>query len=136
MAELQQYTKEQKIKMETWLVNTLQKCKDGELGVQDKRAFTYERIELVIYASEIVEWLQIFEQDYDGVRKPAGEKPTDDDLRLTHAYGGVNEIQVLFACPLDDELTAIAMFWPWNDSEHVTLHMAFCRNNYQPPATL
>lgn len=136
MAELQEYTKEQKIRMETWLVNTLQKCKDRELGVQDKRAFTYERIELVIYAAEIAEWLQIFEQDYDGVRKPAGEKPTDDDLRLTHAYGGVNEIQVLFACPLDDELTAIAMFWPWNDSEHVTLHMAFCRNNYQPPATL
>lgn len=134
MAELQDYSKEQKIQMETWLVNTLKKCKDQGLGIHDKRAFTFERIELVIYASEISDWLQIFEHDYKGVSKPAGEKPTDEDLKLTHAYGGINEYQILFACPLDDELTAIAMLWPWNDSEHVTLHMAFSRNN-QPPLT-
>ena len=129
MAELHEYSKEQKIKMESWLVNTLQKCKDQELGIHDKRAFTYERIELVVYAADIEEWVRIFSADYQGIRKPAGEPPTEEHMKLTHAYGGINEFQLLFACPLDDELMAIAMFWPWNDDEHMTLHMAFAWND-------
>lgn len=129
MSELHEYTKEQKLKMEAWMVNTMQKCKKKNLGIHDKRSFTFEKIELVVYQAEINEWQSIFEADYNGTKKMPGIKPSDDDMRLTRTYGGINEFQTLFVNALDQDLIAIAMFWPWNDKEHMTLHMGFVHKN-------
>ncbi len=111
------------------MVNTMQKSKKKGLAVHDKRSFTFEKIELVVYQSELQEWQSIFETDYGGIKKMSGQKPSEDDMRLTHSYGGINEFQTLFVNALDQDLIAIAMFWPWNDKEHFTLHMGFVRKD-------
>lgn len=129
MSELHEYTNEQKLKMEAWMVKTMQKSKKKGLGVHVKRSFTFEKIELVVYQSELAEWQSIFETDYGGVKKMSGVKPSEEDMKLTYTYGGINEFQTLFVNALDQDLIAIAMFWPWNDKEHFTLHMGFVRKD-------
>ncbi len=98
----------------------IEKC--SMLGVYDERYITDEYSELVFYNKEIHEWNQILADILGPAIKPAGAKPTKDDLHLTKDYGGIWVDQTLFKKVFDD-VTVIAMFWPWQDDIHTTLKM-------------
>jgi hypothetical protein len=99
----------------------VEKC--SILSVCEKRCITDEYGELVLYNREIDEWNKILADIFGPAIKPAGVKPTKDDLHLTKDYGGIWVDQTLFQKDFDD-VTVIAMFWPWKDNIHTTLKMA------------
>ena len=67
---------------------------------------------------------QVFKNILGPAVKPAGVKPTENDLQLTRDYGGIWINQILFKKEIGN-VTFIAMFWPWQDDIHTTLRMAF-----------
>ena len=103
------------------LKEIIEKC--GRLSVREKRCITDEYGELVFYNREIDEWNKTFADIFGPAIKPAGSKPTEDDLDLTRDYGGIWIDQTLFRKNFDG-VTIIAMFWPWQDAIHTTLKMA------------
>lgn len=94
----------------------------SRLSIFDKRIISDQYHELVFYNKEIDEWNKIFTVIFGPALKPAGAKPTRDDSRLTKDYGGIFANQTLFKKKFDD-ITVIAMFWPWQDNIHITLKM-------------
>jgi hypothetical protein len=99
----------------------IEKC--STLSVHEERCLNDEYGELVFYNREIDEWKKILADIFGPAIKPAGVKPTQDDLHLTKEYGGVWVDQTLFKKEFDD-YTVIAMFWPWGNNIHTTLKMA------------
>ena len=93
------------------------------LSVCEERCITDEYGELVFYNREIDEWNKILADMFGPAIKPAGVEPTKGDLLLTEDYGGIWADQTLFQKDFDD-VTVIAMFWPWKDDIHTTLKMA------------
>ena len=106
------------------LKEIIEKC--SKLSVYEQRDITDEYDELVFYNREIDEWNKIFIVILGQPTKPAGVKPTKDDLRLVEDYGGIDDNQTLFKKEFDD-VTVIAMFWPWGDDVHTTLKIAFLK---------
>jgi len=102
------------------LKEIIEKC--SKLGVYERRYVTDDYDGLVFYNRELDKWNKIFTAILGPSIKPAGVKPTKDDLRLTKDYGGINDNQTLFKKGFDDA-TVIAMFWPWQDGVHATLKM-------------
>ena len=99
----------------------IEKC--SALGVCEERCITDEYGELVFYNREIDEWDKILADIFGHAIKPAGVSPSKDDLHLTKDYGGIWIDQTLFKKDFDD-VTMIAMFWPWKDDIHTTLKVA------------
>lgn len=99
----------------------IEKC--SGLSVYEERCITDEYGELVFYNQEITEWNKISADIFGPAVKPAGMKPTEDDLHLTKDYGGIWVDQTLFKGEFGDVIV-IAMFWPWSDGIHTTLKMA------------
>ena len=95
----------------------------SQLSVYEQRYITDEYSELVFYNKEINEWNKIFADILGPAIKPAGVKPTKDDLYLTKDYGGVYGNQTLFKKEFAG-VFMIAMFWPWQDGIHTTLKIA------------
>lgn len=87
---------------------------------------TDEYVELVFYNKKLREWDKIFSNILGPAKKPAGVKPSQDDLHLTKDYGGIWVNQTLFTKEFDD-FTVIAMYWPWQDHVYTTLKMAHLR---------
>ena len=97
--------------------------KFSTLNVYEKRCVTDKYCELVFYTKDIDKWDKIFTEIFGQAIKPAGTKPTKDDLRLTQDYNGVNTNQTLFKQEFGATM-AIAMFWPWQDGIFTTLKIA------------
>ncbi|MGA1824695.1 MAG: hypothetical protein ACMUIP_08515 [bacterium] len=95
----------------------------GDLEIVEKRSIDNEYNELVFLNKEIDQWKTILSEICGPPIKPAGIKPTAEDLMTTKDYGGIFNNQTLFKKEFDNG-TIIAMFWPWQDSVHVTLKMA------------
>jgi hypothetical protein len=93
------------------------------LGVNEQRHRGDAYHELVFYQAEIDQWTKIFSGIFGPAVKPEGAKPTKALLELTRDYGGIWPGQTLFKKDFDD-VTVIAMFWPWQDGIHATLKMA------------
>jgi len=70
--------------------------KGQKLGIKEKRRFSDEYCELIVFSKELNEWINIFTEFLGPALKPAGVKPTLDDLALTKDYGGIYENQILF----------------------------------------
>ena len=100
------------------------------LSVYEERCITDEYGELVLYNKEINEWNKILADILGPAIKPAGAKPTKDNLHLTKDYGGIWVDQTLFKKEFDD-VTVIAMFWPWGDDIHTTLKMTLLNNRIE-----
>jgi len=92
-------------------------------SVYEVRRGTDEYVEIVFYSDRIDEITDAVSEMLGPPRKPAGVGPSPQDSDLTKAYGGIWGDQTLFAKDCDD-LTIIAMFWPWQDEVHTTLKMA------------
>jgi hypothetical protein len=93
------------------------------LTIHEMRCDQDDYYEVVILSSEIQSWEKILTSVLGLPRKPKGVKPTEDDLNLTRASGGIRLNQTLFERSFGD-YTIIAKFWPWDDDEHITLKMA------------
>ena len=99
----------------------IKKC--GALSIYEKRCITDEFCELVFNNKDKDGWNKIFTDILGHAIKPAGIEPTKEDQYLTKDYGGTWFDQTLFKKEFDD-VTVIAMFWPWQDGIHTTLKMA------------
>ena len=106
----------------------IKKC--DTLSIYEERCITDEFCELVFYNKDTDEWNNIFADILGHAIKPAGIKPTKDDQYLTKEYGGTWFDQTLFKKEFDD-VTVIAMFWPWQDGIHTTLKMALLKKRIE-----
>ncbi|MBW1859412.1 MAG: hypothetical protein JRI70_04880 [Deltaproteobacteria bacterium] len=106
------------------LKEIIERC--SMLRVQERRHQDETYGELVFYNEEVDEWHRIFSELLGPAVKPAEMKPTKDMLQLTEDYGGIQTGQTLFMREFDD-LTVIAMFWPWQDDTHTTLKIALLK---------
>jgi hypothetical protein len=95
----------------------------NHLKIVEKRCITDEFIELVFLNDDIDEWHRILSAFLGTPRKPEGQEPDDEDLRLTAKTGGIRINQTLFEKEFEDT-AIIAKFWPWQDLKHTTLRMA------------
>ncbi len=93
------------------------------LKIYEKRRIEDEYAELVIYNEELDHFNKILESFLGPATKPAGLKPSKDQKKVVAMYGGVSKNQTLFQKDYDNN-SIIAMFWPWQDEEHVTLKLA------------
>lgn len=106
----------------------IKKC--DTLSISEMRRNSDEFCELVFYNKDIDEWNTIFADILGHAIKPAGIEPTKDDQYLTKDYGGTWFDQTVFKKEFDD-VTVIAMFWPWQDGIHTTLKMALLKKRIQ-----
>jgi len=95
----------------------------NSLEIHETRSENEEYYELVIYNKDLEEWSRILADILGPARKPKGVEPTDGDLHLTKASGGIRINQTLFEKEFQTA-TVIAKFWPWEDNTHTTLKMA------------
>jgi hypothetical protein len=102
------------------LKEIIEKC--SKLDIKEKRCVSDEYYELIFYSKDINEWNRIFADIFGHPVKPAGTKPTVDDLSFTKDYGGICANQILFKKD-DNKQVIIAMFWPWQDNTHSTLKL-------------
>jgi hypothetical protein len=110
------------------LKEIMKKCRP--LSISEMRRNGNEFCELVFYNKDIDEWNEIFADILGHPIKPAGVEPTEDDQYFTRDYGGTWLDQTVFRKEFDD-VTVIAMFWPWQDGIHTTLKMALLRNTIE-----
>ncbi|MDB4349505.1 hypothetical protein OAA99_00965 [Omnitrophica bacterium] len=110
--------------MDMILEKIIKRC--DALSVYEERCASDEYYEIVFYTKDTDEWNKIFINVFGHPIKPAGARPTKHDLRLTKNYKGVYDNQTLFKKEFDD-VTVIAMFWPWEDGNFTTLKMAVLR---------
>ncbi|HNX91729.1 MAG TPA: hypothetical protein PKY78_09330 [Candidatus Omnitrophota bacterium] len=103
------------------LVEILEKC--NALGIAEKRNIAEDYCEIVFLAKEIDEWNTVFSGIFGPAVKPKGTKPTRQDSEITSEFGGIYTNQVLYKKGFD-EGTVIAMFWPWQDGNYITLKIA------------
>ncbi len=97
------------------------------LEAYEQRSLSDEYLEFVIYNKDIEQWTKLLVAILGPAVKPAGAKPTKEQLKLTEDYGGVFENQTLFKKEFDG-VTVVAMFWPWQDHTYTTLKAALCKN--------
>lgn len=103
------------------LKEIIDKC--SMLNVHEVRHITDKYVELVFYNRTLDEWNKIFSDIFGLPKKPAGAKPSKDDLDLTEDYGGIRVNQTLFRKEFNG-FTVMAMYWPWQDNVYTTLKMA------------
>jgi hypothetical protein len=110
------------------LKEIIKKCRT--LSISELRRNSDEFCELVFYNEDIDGWNTIFADILGHPVKPPGIEPTEDDQHLTRDYGGTRVDQTVFRKEFDD-VTVMAMFWPWQDGIHTTLKMALLRNRIE-----
>jgi hypothetical protein len=102
--------------------------KFSALGISEERHSDAEYDERVFYSKEIDNWNKVLTDILGPAIKPAGVKPTKEDLQLTEAYGGIYDNQTLFKKEFEG-VCVMAMFWTWQDKVHTTLKMVLLRKN-------
>ncbi len=110
------------------LKEIIEKC--GTLSIYEKRRNSDDFYELVFYNKDIDEWNRIFADILGNPIKRAGIEPTTDAQNLTRNYGGTWLNQTVFKKDFDD-VTVLAMFWPWQDGIHTTLKMALLKKRVE-----
>ena len=103
-------------------VLTIKEIMDGCLvfNVYEKRLITDEYGELVFFNKDIAELNKLLSDMLGPAVKPKGIQPTKEDKLLTKEYGGIRIEQTLFKKDYND-ISIIAMLWPWQSTEHTTL---------------
>jgi len=95
-------------------------------SVHEVRHITDEYGEFVVFNTGMEELTKVFVDLLGAPQKPAGVKPSDDDLTLTEGYGGIRINQTLFKRVFEDFIL-VAMYWPWEDGVRTTVKMAHLR---------
>lgn len=105
--------------------------KSKDLKIYESRCIEDRYAELVIYNEELDQWIDILEEFLGAVAKPAGVNPSKDQSMVAYEFGGIFENQTLFQKNYDN-ITAIAMLWPWQNGEQVTLKIAIIEKKRSP----
>jgi hypothetical protein len=92
------------------------------MGVYEKRHLADHYCELVVFSKDIGSWNTVLGRALGGPTKPAGTKPSRQDLLIAQPHGGISKDQVLYGKQSDAGLVS-AMLWPWSDGEHITLKL-------------
>lgn len=95
----------------------------SKLEVFEKRAATDEYHEVVFFTKDLPELENILGGILGECLKPPKARLTKEDACLVDGYGGVRAGQALFRKKFDG-FTVMAILWPWQDREHVTLKLA------------
>jgi hypothetical protein len=98
----------------------------SDLKIAEKRCISEDFVELVFHNEEIEEWQRVLTAFLGGPSKPEGQEPSEKNLETTANTGGIRPEQTLFEKEFENA-AIIAKFWPWKDSEHITLRMALLR---------
>ncbi len=93
--------------------------------MHEERVLTEDYAEFVILSKDVKKWTQVFLESMNNV-KPKGVEPSEEQLLITKEFGGIYRDQTLFLNDMGDA-SIIAMFWPWEDSEHTTVKIAVFR---------
>ena len=96
----------------------LKKC--DQLKVEEERVSSSGYNEQVIFADEIDQWNKVLTGFLGPAVKPAGQKTTPQYFALAVNFGGIFDDQTLFYKKFE-EISILAMFWPWKNKIHVTL---------------
>jgi hypothetical protein len=100
--------------------------KFGNLKIFEKRCINDAYAEMVFFAEQIDHWRKILEDFLGPAVKPSGLEPSIDHKNAADALGGIFFNQTLFQKDYDD-MVVIAMFWPWQNGQQVTLKIAATR---------
>ncbi len=92
------------------------------LVIEEKRRFGEDYVEIVAMQNEWPGWSDRLSALLGPARKPAGQKPTKEDERISGPWGGVQKNQVLFLKDIETD-QVLALVWPWQDKERFTLKM-------------
>ena len=96
------------------------------LNVAETRDNSDDYWEFVVYNQDLSGWTVLLTESLGTAAKPAGKKPSRDNLRLTEEWGEIRAEQTLFAKNFTETLV-IAMFWPWQDNNHTTLKITMTK---------
>jgi hypothetical protein len=91
------------------------------LNVQE-RIIDDDYVEVVIIVSEYPKWKEHLKFFLGGPLKDKGIVPSKEQTSMADPYGGIKAEQVLFASDIEG-ISIIAMLWPWQDEEHITLKL-------------
>jgi hypothetical protein len=90
------------------------------MPISETRQSNEDVIELVFNARDLTAWNVCLESILGAPVKPAGASPEKEDKQITQNFGGVRSNQTLFHKQTDG-LDIIAMLWPWQSGENITL---------------
>ena len=93
------------------------------LAVYEDRGASADYGERVFYARDLADWDRVLSEGMGPAVKPAGTAPSKVDRRLADPFGGIRANQTLYKTE-GPEGTVIAMFWPWESGEQITLKVA------------
>ena len=89
-------------------------------AVEEKRADSNDRLELVVKNGALNEITPILERYFGPAVKPAGKNPSGPNRDLTNPFGGILKNQTLYYADREN-CSNLAMIWPWSDGERSTL---------------
>ncbi len=93
-----------------------------KLNLYEKRRIDEKYGEFVFYARELTVWNAAISEGLGPAVKPAGAAPSRDHAKLAKNFGGIRKDQTLFLKKFEN-CSIMAMLWPWQDSEHITLKL-------------
>lgn len=92
----------------------------NDVEIYQHRKVVDNYAEIVIMSKDILVCTEVIQQILGQPQSAAGIEPTDEDIELTKAFGGLAGNQTLFRKDFADNII-ISMFWPWQDGEHITV---------------
>lgn len=106
------------------LADIIKEC--DRLNVAETRDRGDDYWEFVVYNQDLPDWTALLTESLGTAAKPAGKKPSRDDLRITEKWGEIRTEQTLFVKNFA-EAAIFAMFWPWQDNNHTTLKITMAQ---------
>jgi len=93
------------------------------VGLTEVRIDTADYFEAVL-TKEVLAALSLkLEKIFGAAQYPSSKSLPDDIVAMTQKFGGVREGQTLYFTK-ENGLSKLAMLWPWQDGQHLTLKIA------------
>jgi hypothetical protein len=106
------------------LQQIIEQCK--KLDIVEERTAQEDYAEFVFRSKQVEQWIRILEELLGPPLKKAHVKPTRQMQDLTKEFGGIWDDQTLFKKDFEG-FSVMAMFWPWQDGEHITFKLALVK---------
>jgi hypothetical protein len=88
--------------------------------IEEKRRMGEDYVEIVAKQSEWPAWSERLTSLLGAALKPAGEKATPEQERISGPWGGIQKNQILFSRRVESD-DVLVLIWPWRDEERFTL---------------
>ncbi|MBF0433209.1 MAG: hypothetical protein HQK83_18155 [Fibrobacteria bacterium] len=102
----------------------IDKCR--ALSVFEERTAQDNFAEFVFLVKDQDEWNTLFQEIFGSAVKPAGTRPSPEDLEAAKDFGGIYPDQTLFKQEYE-EFSVLAMIWPWQDCAHSTVKLGIIK---------